>query len=208
MRDDSYVVILPWMVSELGLKGNELIIYAIIHGFTMADCSFNGSLKYLMDWTGSTSKPNTIKILKSLTEKGLVKKDEKFINGVKFCEYTTVVRKTNDGGSDLEPRWFENRTGGGSKIEPNNIEDNIDDIKSNKRKNTKKESFVPPTLEEVESYVKEKGLSVKPSDFYNYFTEGNWIDSKGNKVKSWKQKLLTWENMRKPAEKKQIGEVL
>jgi hypothetical protein len=78
-------------------------------------------------------------------------------------------------------------------------------------KNNKKEytgKFVPPTLEEVENYVREKGLSVSPSGFYNYFTEGNWIDSKGNKVKSWKQKLLTWENMRKPTEKKQIGEVL
>lgn len=41
-------------------------------------------------------------------------------------------------------------------------------------------------------YVSEKNLSVKAEDFFNYFTEGNWIDSKGNKVKNWKQKILTW----------------
>ena len=59
-------------------------------------------------------------------------------------------------------------------------------------KNKKKKEFVPPTLEEVKDYVSEKNLKVNAEQFYNYFTEGNWIDSKGNKVKSWKQKLLTW----------------
>lgn len=65
----------------------------------------------------------------------------------------------------------------------NRIEDN---------KNKKENAFVPPTLDEVKSYVGEKGLSVDAEQFYNYFTEGKWVDSKGNKVKSWKQKILTW----------------
>ena len=30
--------------------------------------------------------------------------------------------------------------------------------------------------------------------FYDYFTVSDWYDSKGNKVKSWKQKIITWEN--------------
>ena len=28
--------------------------------------------------------------------------------------------------------------------------------------------------------------------FYDYFTAGEWVDSKGNKVINWKQKFLTW----------------
>lgn len=55
-----------------------------------------------------------------------------------------------------------------------------------------KKQFIPPTLEEVEKYVSDKELKVNAEQFYNYFTEGNWVDSKGNKVKSWKQKILTW----------------
>jgi hypothetical protein len=35
---------------------------------------------------------------------------------------------------------------------------------------------------------------VDPVKFFDYFTEGNWIDSKGNPVRNWKQKLLTWAN--------------
>jgi predicted phage replisome organizer len=59
-------------------------------------------------------------------------------------------------------------------------------------KEKKKRKFQPPTLEEIKQYILEKGLKVNAEQFYNYFTEGNWIDAKGNKVKNWKQKLLTW----------------
>jgi len=52
--------------------------------------------------------------------------------------------------------------------------------------------FKPPTLQEVESYVKEKSLQVDPEFFFEYFTVGKWIDSRGNHVKNWKQKILTW----------------
>ena len=53
--------------------------------------------------------------------------------------------------------------------------------------------FTPPTLEEVEAYVKERSSSVDPKRFFDYYSAGNWKDSKGNPVKNWKQKLLTWE---------------
>ena len=66
--------------------------------------------------------------------------------------------------------------------------------KKNKKENNINKSFSPPSLEEVQDYVKEKNLSVDPVRFYNYFSEGNWVDSKGNKVKNWKQKILTWSS--------------
>lgn len=56
-----------------------------------------------------------------------------------------------------------------------------------------KRAFVPPTLEEVEEYCKSRDSSVDAKTFYDYFTAGNWHDSKGNPVKNWKQKLITWE---------------
>ena len=66
------------------------------------------------------------------------------------------------------------------------------DIELNINKEKNKKQFVPPTLDEIKKYVSDKELKVNAEQFYNYFTEGNWIDSKGNKVKSWKQKILTW----------------
>lgn len=78
-------------------------------------------------------------------------------------------------------------TNGLPSIEKNSIVKNsIDNISE------KKERFSKPTLEEIKNYIEEKSLNVNADDFYQYFEEGNWIDSKGNKVKNWKQKLLTW----------------
>ena len=60
-------------------------------------------------------------------------------------------------------------------------------------KTSKKRTFKPPTLAEVNDYILEKGIhNVSAKDFVDYYEAGNWHDAKGNKVKSWKQKLLTW----------------
>lgn len=65
-------------------------------------------------------------------------------------------------------------------------------IKEKEVKRKEEKKFIPPALEEVQKYITEKQLKVNAEQFYNYFTEGNWIDSKGNPVKNWKQKILTW----------------
>lgn len=64
--------------------------------------------------------------------------------------------------------------------------------KEDKRK-SKKEKFVPPSLDEVKAYVQERNSAVDPVKFWEYYEAGHWKDSKGNPVKNWKQKLLTWE---------------
>ena len=101
--NQNYIIIQGWMINELNLKGNELIIYAIIHGFSQIENQkFTGSLQYLAEWTNST-KQGVIKCLKSLIEKKLIIKEDKIINGVKFCEYYTtkfngVLNKVEWGG--------------------------------------------------------------------------------------------------------------
>lgn len=61
----------------------------------------------------------------------------------------------------------------------------------------KNNNFKPPTLEEVEVYVKQRGSTVDPKRFWDYFTAGGWKDANGKPVKSWKQKLITWEGREK-----------
>lgn len=82
--------------------------------------------------------------------------------------------------------------------EDDNDDENDNDIK---KKKSKRKTFTPPTLEEIEKYVLEKKLQVDSKKFYDYFTEGNWVDSNGNKVKSWKQKILTWSSYKKEKSK-------
>lgn len=67
------------------------------------------------------------------------------------------------------------------------------DIDKDKKENNKKKSFTPPTLDEVQAYAKERGREDLAAAFYDFFTVGNWHDSNGTAVKSWKQKFITWE---------------
>lgn len=98
VRNESFVLIPGWAVCDYGLKGNELLIYSIIYGFSQEENqTFRGSLRYLMDWT-SLGKTAVIAILKKLVEKGLIKKIERFENNVKFCEY--YATRLRGGGDD------------------------------------------------------------------------------------------------------------
>ena len=65
-----------------------------------------------------------------------------------------------------------------------------------KEKKVKKKSFVPPTLEEVEAYVKDRGLKTDAQKFFDYYDATGWKDAKGNQVLSWKGKIQVWENKR------------
>ena len=87
MKENTYFVVQSWM-SDMGLKGNDLIIYAIIYGFSQdGESRFTGSLQYLADWCNST-KAGIQKNLKNLIDMGLIEKYESFKNNIKFCEYS------------------------------------------------------------------------------------------------------------------------
>ena len=116
IRDENYIQISGWMINELHLKGNELLLYALIHGFCQDGKSvFKGSLPYVMSWLNIT-KQTCIATIQSLIEKGLVVKNIiRNKNSVAGCEYyTTRSRMTR--GSKLVPR--EESAIGGQKILP------------------------------------------------------------------------------------------
>lgn len=45
---ENYIKIEPFMIKGLGLGGSELLVFAIIHGFTKVSGSYNGGYKYMM----------------------------------------------------------------------------------------------------------------------------------------------------------------
>ncbi len=71
MNSTNYVTILGWMKTGLGLKGNELLTYALLHGFCQAKNGARLSLDYISDWLGTTRR-GTINIINRLKEKGLI----------------------------------------------------------------------------------------------------------------------------------------
>ena len=73
-----------------------------------------------------------------------------------------------------------------------NLNENEND-NGNENENANSKRFKPPTLEEVREYCLERNNNVDPKQFYDYFSTGKWKDSKGNPVRNWKQKIITWE---------------
>lgn len=52
--------------------------------------------------------------------------------------------------------------------------------------------FCPPTLEEVQSYVLEKGIEIDAERFVAYYDSNGWMVGR-NKMKSWKSAIITWK---------------
>lgn len=77
--------------------------------------------------------------------------------------------------------------------------------KQNKEKNNNR--FVPPTVDEIERFCKERNNGVDAKRVFDYYNSANWKDGRGNQVKNWKQKIIAvWErSAEKPANR--IGQV-
>ena len=52
--------------------------------------------------------------------------------------------------------------------------------------------FVPPTVDEVRAYCKERGNGVDPQRFVDYYSSNGWMVGK-SKMKDWKAAVRTWE---------------
>ena len=83
-------------------------------------------------------------------------------------------------------------------------EKDIDKDKEVKKRRKKVKDFSPPTLEDIEAYCKSRNNNVDAKRFFDFFDAADWVDSKGNKVRNWKQKVITWESYNK--EVKQDGQ--
>lgn len=116
MQNHNYILIPGWAVNELKLKGNNLMIFSIIYGFSQdGETEFTGSIQYLCECLG-VSRPTVINSLKYLVDKNLIEKREESVNGVVFNRYRISLRGVKNlyGGSK------ESLRGGGKESLHNN----------------------------------------------------------------------------------------
>lgn len=101
----------------------------------------------------------------------------------------------------LDTRYFNGKKGG-RPIKPNskpnskptgnlpinrNENENIVEEENKKRGRIK---FIPPTVDEVILYFTENGYTDDAGrKAFNYYSLADWHDSRGNKIKNWKQKM-------------------
>lgn len=140
--NENHTTIQGWMINNLNLKGYDLLIYALIYGFSQdGESKFYGSRSYICEWF-KISLPTVDKSLKFLTQKQYIIKHSEKINGVTFNQYSAnlqilqVVKNFEGGGK--------NSLHNNKYINKNNNTLSILSHSSNELENEKQEQDVQP----------------------------------------------------------------
>lgn len=88
-KEGTYITIQSWMVTDLHLKGNELLTYAIIFGFTQDGSWYQGTRGYIAEWCGC-SKDTVSRCLNALLDKGYIERQEMAVNNMIFNHYRAM----------------------------------------------------------------------------------------------------------------------
>lgn len=143
----------------------------------------------------------TEKALETLSNSGFVAVlNEDLVTYITGWEQNNFIRKDRYRQSfyaDLLERY----TNGQPMVNQWSTQDSIgkDSLgKDSKEKESKavkppRTRFIPPSVEEVRTYCMERGNSVDPERFVDYYTSNGWMAGR-NKMKDWKAAVRTWEN--------------
>lgn len=156
----AYIVIQDWMITNLQLKGNELLTYALIYGFSQdGESEFKGSLKYISEFLG-VSKRTAQRSIENLVDRGIVEKRVEEISGVKFNRYM-AHEKADTPIDKMTTGYSQNDHGGIVKMTTNNT--NIYNTNNNTSNNTKDKGA--PAKKEPEQYFEDEELMIS---FWNF----------------------------------------
>ena len=164
------------MITKLKLKGNELLVFALIHGFSQdGESRFKGSLRYLIEWTG-LDKSTVIKLLKQLVDKQYINKFEYEKNKVRYCEYTSNYWVALEWLENPTTPRLENPTTPVGKSNPI-LNTDIDNSFDNDNTGLKNPVLFPDEEKKVEE-PKEKKTLFRNSDVYKMvkFENGVGVD--------------------------------
>lgn len=181
-----------WLTEELSLQ--EKVVLVEIDSLEDKEKGCYASNKYFANFF-KLSPGRISQIITNLIDKDYI--EVKYITKGKEIKERQIrikrppyplVRKLNTYLENDDRGIKKTKEGYLENAKENNIP--INNIKNNNKEVNKN----TPTLEEIKDYcLNVRHNKVDYKKFYDYFTEGNWVDSKGNKVKNWKQKIITWE---------------
>ena len=216
IKQKSHIVIDAYML-QLGLKGNELLIYALIAGFCqdgVSECWT--SQETMAEWCGGISTRAVRDILQNLITKKLITKKECLNKNVKYSyKVVEIVPELSSNEQEVFSTKQEVFSGSDRNFFPvvqelssgNNKIDNIYDSKidnktikekkeiKEKKKDlpeTKERVFKKPSVEEISSYCQERNNNINPEQFYDYYEANGWKINR-NPMKDWKATVRNWE---------------
>jgi len=170
-----YINIQWWMIYNLWLNWNELLLYALIFWYTQDwKNEYHGSLNYISKWL-NISKRSAINLLQKLLKKWyIIKTKESYF--ITSEESLLLVKKVHPS-EESSPLASEESSPLASEESSPNINNNINNINNNKEKNIKKENiqlFIDNKEKIINKYkITENELNEEIENFITYWTEKN-----------------------------------
>lgn len=97
--------------------------------------------------------------------------------------------RDNQGATEGQPRDINNND---NNEDHDNYDNNNICADATRRKNSQR--FIPPAIEEIKAYCKEKGLhNVNAEEFFYFYSSKDWMVGK-NKMKNWKSAVSGWNS--------------
>ena len=91
MENNRFIVVMGWMMTSLGLSGNDLLCYALIYGYSQdRQGAYFGSLSHTAEAL-NLSRRAVVDVLERLVTRGVIKRKHVVMDGVQRCMYTAVV---------------------------------------------------------------------------------------------------------------------
>jgi DNA-binding Lrp family transcriptional regulator len=188
-----------WIPADIWLNGkltiHEKFILAEIDSFCSHYESCYASNEHFAKFIGLSTR-RVKDIIKGLEDKGFIERE------IIYKEHSKEVAKRllrlhhpscgilHEGGAESCP------TPSAESCPENNTSMNNtkEGIYIGAKPKKPRKQFVPPTLEEVETHISEKGYSFNAKAFIDYYEASDWHLSNGRKVANWKKCCATWEN--------------
>ena len=128
LSESNYLVIPAFARTRLDLKGNELLVFSLIHGFSQDKNSrFTGSIAYICEWVGC-SNITAMDTLKKLLTKNLIIKEEgvsgqpnRYRSNSFAIMQTPPVKNLDTPVKNLDTPPVKNLEGFGQESSPNTI---------------------------------------------------------------------------------------
>lgn len=90
LKAENTFTVYGWMVKDLELSGNALMIYAIIYGFSQTEGTYySGGYKYLAECTGSDIT-TVQRVVKNMVKAGLLIREDKEENNHVIPQFRAV----------------------------------------------------------------------------------------------------------------------
>jgi hypothetical protein len=216
----NYIKIEQWMIEELHLSGNELVLFALVAGHKDG---YYGSLTYTAEHIG-VSRRIVYPLFDKLVAKGYLEEVESDTPTKMY----KVGKKLPQGGEKTSPKVGKKLPQSGEKTSLpsyntnynliDNASDNAreenhqkfsdevkeetdttpiyeNDYKKKKVAPKKKRTadiFTPPTEAEVAAYIAEKGWQVNAAHWHAYYTANGWKVGR-SPMKDWRAAVKTWQ---------------